>query len=414
MNTRSYKNMGRAAASVVAGLVLLTSFQNCGKAGFDSELDSQSSSGCADPVLATKYGCNAAQKVEATPFAFDSGFDTISYLSCAADTVENAMGYFSIKAGAYSTGGVKIKSEFWDHADANFSPVYPAKNLSSNQYKNYLADSPKNQKAIPTVAMRAKGDLTQIYSTECTGSNVVYGRDIAPLVGDLTESLVMDTLVQKGVAANYFPFSAESKNFEASLSFNRSDSQAKSCRNFLMNKATLALTYMLDETDNYKVRAPDQEAYPVTKAYGKAYSMTFGSYPGGLASNPDRVVTRLIETNLESPGTTAKTWNCNRKYKIVRTQDAATLCPSETFADLLNKPALRVEMEVLRRQFRADQWDVNVTLQCMVPKAGTSCYKEEAITPLVEYDISKQCFSSTTGVNANARCLHFATICVRD
>ena len=48
----------------------------------------------------------------------------------------------------------------------------------------------------------------------------------------------------------------------------------------------------------------------------------------------------------------------------------------------------------MRRHLRADQWDVNVDLRCVVPKTGVSCYKEEAIagSSIVEYNLANECF----------------------
>jgi hypothetical protein len=418
MKRPNYKTMGRAAIGMTAGLVLLMSFQNCGKAGFDAELDNQTdSASTSDAALTAKYGSLTAGKVSNIPFAFDAGFDTMTYVSCADSQVSASNAFFSLKAGAYSTGGIKLSDEFWNYADQNFSPIYPAASLSANQYKKYLADSPTNSGATPTMAVRVKNSLTDVYTAS---GSVTLGTDVVPLLGNLTDALVMDTLVQKGVTSSYFPFSAEAKTLEGSMKFNSNEELADQFRNIFMSSGALTLSYMADESEIYKVRAADPGSYPVKSAYGKSYSLVFSAFPGGAATNPNHVLSQVIETDLSKASTTAKAWNCSRAYKIIRTQDAATYCPSQNFSDVIANDALRNEYAIVRRQLRADQWDINVTNRCVVPKAGVSCYKEESVggNPVVEYNLARECFrtnsSGYAGSVPNSRCLHFATICTRD
>lgn len=416
MKVRFNKTAWRAGSGIVASFLLMVSFQNCGKAGFDAELDSTLTPGSADAALSAKYGESTAQKVQSIPFAFEANFDTITYNSCAETQLRNTPGFFSIMAGAYSTGGIKLKTEYFSYADQNFNPIYPATTLSENQYKEFLADSPANVDVTPNLAVRVKNSLTDVYTTN---SSVTLWSDVIPMVGKLTDTLVMDSYSAKGVTANYFPFSPEQRVMEAALNFNSSEELADQFRNVFMSSGVLALTFIPPNSEIFKVKTASTTT-PVKTAYGKGYNMTFSPYPvsGGAATNPNHVLAQLLETDLATPGVGAKAWNCSRVYKVVRSQDAATYCPAHTYNDLKNA-TIRSELAIARRHLRADQWDVNVSYRCVVPKGGVSCYKEESVNgaPVVEYDLTKECFRSNgsySGAVPNSRCMHFVTVCTRD
>ncbi|MNL53355.1 hypothetical protein D3C87_1765940 [compost metagenome] len=109
---------------------------------------------------------------------------------------------------------------------------------------------------------------------------------------------------------------------------------------------------------------------------------------------------------------------------VVRSQDAATICPPEN-PSFLSDASYRHELQVVRRHLRADQWDVNITNRCVVPKSGnsTACYPEETINGQaagVAYTRSEECFQSnkdnshySTGVAPVKRCAQFISICTR-
>lgn len=416
MKVRLNKTTWRAVSGIAASFLLVVSFQNCGKAGFDADLDSNLESGSSDAALSAKYGESTAAKVQAIPFAFDATFDTITYNSCAESQLRTSNAFFSIKAGAYTTGGIKIKDEFYAYADQNFKPIYPEPTLTENQYKQYLADSPVNNGAVPSMAVRVKNSLTDVYTTN---KSVTLWSDVIPMVGTLTDSLVMDSFAQKGITANYFPFSPEQRVLEAGINFNSSEELAEEFRNIFMNSGVLSLTYMASNTEIYKLRSAS-DAYPVKTAYGKAYNLTFSPYAvsGGATNNPNHILSQINETDLSSPGVGSKFWNCSRRFSVIRAQDAAAYCPNHTY-DQLKDPFIRAELEIARRHLRADQWDVNVTNRCAVPKGGVSCYKEEAVggAPVVEYDLTKECFRSNgsyAGAVPSSKCMHFITVCTRD
>lgn len=414
MKVRFKKATWRAAGGIIASFVLIVSFQNCGKAGFDSELDSNLDVGLSDAELTAKYGSSTGAKVSAIPFAFEAGFDTITYNSCADSHLRNNNAFFSIKAGAYTSGGIKISDRFFDYADTNFKPTYPETTLTTNQYKEYLADSPVNVGAVPNMAIRVKNSLHDVFTAT---NKLTLWSDVVPMVAPLTDPLVMDSFVQKGVTANYFPFSPESRVMEATMSFNSNESLANEYRNVFMTSGVLALSYMVNNGELYQVRAPSS-TLPVKSAYGRGYSLVFGQ-AGGATNNPNNQLAGVTEYNLENPTQVLKSWNCGRKYKVIRAQDATSLCPAQSYNDISGNAARRAELAVMRRHLRADQWDVNVDLRCVVPKTGVSCYKEESINgaAVVEYNLANECFrenGSYAGTTPNSRCMHWVTVCTRD
>lgn len=419
MKLRVNKTTWRAASGVVASMLLMVSFQNCGKAGFDAEMDGALDSASTDSALTTKYGTTKAAKVSGIPFAFDAGFDTISYNSCAESHLTDKSAYFSLRAGAYSTGGIKLNNGFFDYVDQNFKPIYPATALTEDEYKELLADSPANSEAIPELAVRVKNSLSDVYKS---GSSAALYKDIVPMVGTLTDPLVMDSFANKGVTANYFPFSPELRVMEGGLDYKSSEAQADEFRNVMMGGGVLALTYRPKGATEIDAVRSESSSYPVKSAYGKGYSLTFTPYPvsGGAATNPNRVLSQIIESDLSSQGG-AKAWNCNRAYRVIRAQDAASLCPSHTYSEIKNSASIRTELDIMRRHLRADQWDVNVSLRCVVPKGGISCYKEENLASKgfaeVEYNLTKECFrpnGTYAGATPTSKCMHFVTVCTRD
>lgn len=414
MKVRFKKATWRAAGGILASFVLIVSFQNCGKAGFDSELDSNLDVGLSDAELTAKYGSSTGAKVASIPFAFEAGFDTITYNSCADSHLRNNNAFFSIKAGAYTSGGIKIADRFFDYADTNFKPVYPETSLTANQYKEYLADSPVNAGAVANMAIRVKNSLHDVFTAT---NKLTLWSDVVPMVAPLTDPLVMDSFVQKGVTANYFPFSPESRVLEATMSFNSNESLANEYRNVFMTSGVLALSYMVNNGELYQVRAPSS-TLPVKSAYGRGYSLVFGQ-AGGATNNPNNQLAGVTEYNLENPTQVLKSWNCSRKYKVIRAQDATSLCPAQSYSDIAGNAARRAELAVMRRHLRADQWDVNVDLRCVVPKTGVSCYKEESINgaAVVEYNLANECFrenGSYSGTTPNSRCMHWVSVCTRD
>lgn len=431
MKVRLNKTILRAMGAVTASSIILISFQNCGKAGFDSSLDAKLSSEAVGAALATKYGSEVGAKVAAIPFAFDGGFDQIAYNSCADASQIGSPGFFSIKAGAYENMGLKINSDFFNYVtEANgFKPNYPETTISHSRLIGYLADSPANKGVFPNAAIRQSAKPFIAYGPN--GSPTL-GVDAIKLVSDLTSPLVADTIIDPSSAyTHYFPFSPEVRTVEATFNYNKDLSTEASFRHLLVGDGTLTFSYLQSSTAVDPILSPG-----VGKAYGKGYHFQFISGVGNIRAQAN-VLINIQEVNLQNP--TGVQWSCNRIYKVYRVDDVIAnpgLCPALTDNDMAN-PNTRRELEIARRQLRGDQWDINPNYRCVVPKNGISCYNETPITrPAtgviaiqgVEYDSARPCFSDlldaqdpqnvkATPVNLTdppgKRCANFISICTR-
>lgn len=421
MKVRFNKTTWRAFGAIIASGILVVSFQNCGKAGFDSSLDDSLSSEAVDAALSAKYGSNIGSKVAAIPFSFDGGFDQITYNSCAENTLSGNTAFFSIKAGAYETMGAKLTDDFFSYVSESngFKANYPETVISKDQYADYLADSPANKGAIPNAAIRSKSNLFNVYSANTT---VTLGADVVGMVSNLTDTLVMDSLTTKSAAyTRYFPFSPDTRGVEATLYFNKDQSVAEGFRKVLIGDGVFSFTYLKSIADANLIRGPSS-ASPAKTAYGKGYNFTFSRIiPTASTFAPTNVLTTITETNLQTGGSTGAAWNCNRKYIVVRGADSAA-CPALTMEQLSGNATYRRELEIARRQLRGDQWTVNPALGCVVPKDNVSCYNEELINGQpagVEYSPTASCFNPLVqpgnygGTIPVKRCANFISICAR-
>jgi len=417
------KHLASSKARFIASMMfiglLLFSFQNCGKAGFDADLDSNVEGGTADAALTEKYGQSTAEKVQGIPFAFQGGFDTITYNSCAEPHLKSAPGFFTIAAGAFSSQGISLKTEFFDYADENFKPIYPETRLSENQYREFLADSPVNKNVMGNMAIRAKSDLS--YLSAVLDAPAIE-KDVIPLAGNLSSSLVMDALFPRGTAARYFQFSPEKKNIDSYLVLNSDEAVAEKLREVLTDSSALTFTFRSESKEVSEIASPTK-GQPLKAAYGRGYILSFAPTPGSGANNPRRIISSISEYDLATNKTVAGAqWYCDRLW-VASTKDQAkypTLCPAMTFDDLKDQN-VRTLLSYWRRHLRPDQWDVNVKKGCVIPKGDNSCYKEQQATPtsdVVDYSGNSECFRANRtdyiGAVPNTACVHFVSLCIRN
>ncbi len=123
--------------ALFASVLLVVTFQNCGKAGFDSSLDNSltSASNSTSNAQTAQFGRDA-DKVAAQPFAFDIAPDQITYNSCTGSGLSGNPAFFTFKIGAYSAGGgVSLKPNFLNYLTTNFQPIFPATPLSDSQIR---------------------------------------------------------------------------------------------------------------------------------------------------------------------------------------------------------------------------------------------------------------------------------------
>ncbi|MBX3041796.1 MAG: hypothetical protein KF789_13905 [Bdellovibrionaceae bacterium] len=417
----------RTITMTAVSLILLVSFQNCGKAGFDG-----ASEGALD--------FSSFSKTDADPFAFNAAFDQISYNSCFGPSSMGKPGFYSIKAGAYSSAGVSMSQAFKDHVynGETLRPIYPEDTVTPEQVKNYLAKSGANTMAVPQLSLRTRSNVQQIRSP---GGSVTEYVDFVPMLSDLTDDRWMHPIVTGGTSISnlFFNFAPEgARRLEATLSYNQSEATAENLRNDQASAGMLALTYRPrpDIAEPYAARAPAGAAYGV--AYGRGYNLTFDraqtvftacaqSPSNCTATNlpiynlaPTNILTAITEIDLEKPTQAVSQWNCSqkRRYTVVRYADAAALCPPD-LGDYLDYPELRKEYEIVRRHLNPQEWDVNLALRCVVPKKG-GCYDSQYSNLNIAYNQQEACFQNLEtyramyGTSVPAKlCAQFISICVK-
>ncbi len=439
----------RSVGGVLGMLLLTVSFQNCGKAGFDTELSSTDESS-SDLALTNKYGSNYATKVANIPFAYEATFDTISFNSCAYSQLPASSkkgGFYTIKAGAYTNkGGLKINDDFFQYMKDNFGPVYPNTEITRDEMKEYLSDSPVNKDTQLILGMRSASNFLSGYEKIKSSDNEAAG---LPLLSTLATAEILETALNQrvynsylstgggdGVYESYFPFSTELKNFEMDMLWNSAPATVDTIMDSF-SSMRMILAYSVKDSIAFDVLNPDtgSSLNSISKAYGRAYKLSFAApYKAGAhLGNPRTTLSAVQEYDLLKSSTATGTWTCDAKKKlmIMRWQDVEktpALCPPMTAAEML---ANRAALAVVRRHLPADKWDVNLAVSqpCAVPKEGVSCYNESSIVNTisnvdnpnkVDYSLTMECFQDNAnitysgGTRPNPLCAKFISFCERN
>lgn len=458
-----FKNVGKRLwfTVLVSGAAVAIVFQNCGKAGFDT----------------MSTGLDTATESESrlssgAPFAFEAAIDHISYLSCASSKTGGKS--FTFRFGAYSVSksmspnspdrilsGLSVKRSFIDYAKENLDPTYDPKNPQGNvvtyaQVKKFLSASAGNTNQQLQFSMRKISDLKTSYKIVGSPS----AADTVPLLGDLSNDRWLEAMASKSYAdstgsdfINFFPLadSLSERKIEGEMNFSKAGStdlvaqgMAESYRSEFLSNAQLVLGFSKASTPNNLTSAD-----PATskKAFGTAYRPQFKQGVSLLTKlinpaatttyihYPENTMTEISELNLETSKPTGRTWACdaNRRYTIVRAQDADIFCSADTnaFSRLQSDNVYKREMEIVRRHFPAKDWDVSIDRRCLVQKAKNfSCYADEPLSQAnggtayglvpVSYDQTKPCYTFTKGtevyggVAPTPYCAEVASICVRN
>lgn len=441
----------RSFGGIVVMLLMTISFQNCGKAGFDSDLGSQQDDASTDISLINKYGSNYAQKVQDIPFAYEVTFDTISFNSCAHNGLTSNSekgGYYTLKAGAYtSKGGLRLNDTFFNYMADNFAPVYPNTTVTRDELKEYLSDSPINRKTQPILGIRSGVNLLTGYdklkSTRGQGAAL-------PMLSTLHSAEILETALNNtiyesylntrkgnGTYQPYFPFSTEYKTLETDLLWNSAPANVETFMD-AFGASRMIIGFSVQDSIDLDVLNPNtgQSMSSIPKAYGRGYKLTFDKpsqgYINGVSgvahySNPRTVLAEIQEYDLMNNTTSTGTWSCDdprKRLMVVRAADAQTMCPPMTLAQM---ETYRATLAVIRRHLTADKWDVNVALTqpCAVPKESISCYNENGFdklpagTPRVDYTLRNECFQDNAnvtypGATPNSTCAKFISFCQRN
>jgi hypothetical protein len=238
-------------------------------------------------------------------------------------------------------------------------------------------------------------------------------------------------------------------HMEGSLQFGSAESVMADLRAKLMSGGhVLAMTYVqpsIGGSADTDVKRPvttsaAQIASP-SIAFGSGYQMVFSqptgakgriekdangaTKPGGkeLDPYPMNLMTGVTERNLYPQGTKpSRAWNCPNtlRFRIVRADDLTEgNCKRTPDPDpvTLNSPAY-AELLIARNSLRAEDWYIDWTNKCIIPKkSGSSCYGDMSY---VQYNYT-DATSTTAGCDPNSTkdsnslkspvCLAWASIC---
>jgi hypothetical protein len=407
--------------SLLAGLVGVSFlFQNC----------SQPASGGGSNSISSQ-----AADIK---FAYDSNIDQIAYMSCnnmGTGAIDNST-YFTLRAGAYRSAGIKLKDEFFE----------AMRKKPQDRLPEFLAASPENLGTNLQLAIRTNANYQQTVSND---ARLVKGRDFDTLFAELGTEDMSDLLVSQWRRSNTSNVdmrmkylrdgTVAGKRIEGQMAFVNGFNMANSIRTGLQNDGFLALTYTHSPDagggDSAAVQARSPADFDETPnssldarrtVFGTGYRFQFGQpshYRAlSMAANfPPIAIDSIREFNLEDPTQAGAQWICPREmeFRIIRLQDlTAALAPivdCPMISDGMNTD--QVGLRIVRNSFRVEDWWINMDKRCMIPKrerqANSNCYGvgTSGLTAgiTVQYNLSAPCdFADTTKI-----CTNFASVCYR-
>lgn len=360
-----------------------------------------------------------ASEAAKVDFAYDTVLDQISYMSCAvADNgTYDVSAYFSIRAGAYRDGGGIRLTEGFRQAQNK---------KSTEKQAALLMESAANSHTSAQLAIRKLDNFQIMYTS--TG-NATVGQDFSNMFEALGTMDLSDVLVRVNPTARIRYLrngTVFGSRMEGSLYYTKNPTLAGSIRNALRNDAFLAQTYSQvpqnqtgSSSNDSMARSPrdvfeGSTANPYTQVYGRGYNLRFAQPTIGTtpshANFPNVILREVSEINLLSSSDRSNmgTWQCpeSMRFRIVRPEDIRA---NKVTCSMAPDPAvLTADLAKVRNQIKVEDWYVDMTNKCIVPKKSPStCYGAGVAN--VEYDITKTC---TEGVDP--ACVSFATVCYRN
>lgn len=374
---------------------------------------------CAEPLELSETDQSTFS--DNLPFAYDVKMDTFAYMSCNTEsTAFEPRSIFTFRVGAYEEGaGLKLTDEF----------LKSTKNYTAQARKEALYRSPTNSSAILQLAVRNSSVDYQQILLNSSGA-VQLGKDIENYLNSAT-------LDSPGVSANllaleenkrirYFTGTPglDGRFLEQSLRFNQ---VLKSVTDKMQGStgSRVTVAYTQDNNPlNYFVRGPDKNNL-ARSVFGVEYRPTFAppirlSDRNFIATAKDRnrILQSLGVVKIAQKNTTPETmWSCPPEYRyvIIRPEDARAnpnLCPLANWT-FDNPPTGREkELEILRRVVRIEDYYVNMSKRCIVPKdTANNCYPtdNESYTFNIQYNGTSCNDNPETGVY---ECPNFVSVCV--
>lgn len=368
---------------------------------------------CAQPP---ENNSNVSSFADRLPIAVDVQLDTIAYMSCSnikAPVEKRA--YFTIRAGAYTPGksGLQMRQDFRS-ATQNYSPVERAK---------LFASSAANGDTRLNLSIRSAAN----YQSPWVADDLRAGEDVDSFLPPLDSAILAGPLAAAPTGAwiNYFPGSGDKRLTEASLRYYKFEDNMVRTRQKIETSSGPDSAFLVagfsassDEL-NLGLRSPagavaaPGAAVPI---YGRGYLFGFAQ-PVGYTGNSDRrVIGSIREFDLsQSPPRelTQNQWNCptGNQFIIVRPEDIVN--GRATCARIPDRVRAgtndAAELQALRRVLRVEDWFVDMSRHCIVPKrTGDYCYGDQLGNRTIQYGTSS-CVNDGSTV-----CPHFVTICIRN
>lgn len=383
--------MSRALA--VAGIGLLLAFQNCSQAPSESDESSYESR---------------------TAFAYDAKLDTIAYMSCSGmgENPPNKRGYFTIRAGAYdrAKGGIGLTQEFIDET----------KFYKTTERARILGMSDKNSNTRLSLSLRSAAN----YQAPWVEGQRNVGEELDPMLPALDSQAVAGPLAglkTTGQMINYFPGTHSQRLMEGSLRYYNFENTATQTRAALNNAEALLVLGYSSSSDESDVGLRSPAADPVTgykpptnSAYGTGYKLSF-TLPAGYTSGETRVLlpgasTGVTEIDLRSGQQQTSNWVCSNtaQFMVIRPEDLTRVTCARG-PDRYDDATQMAALAAIRRVLRVEDWYVDMTRRCIVPKGtGDFCYG-----PLngrtIQYGVAN-CVNSPANLTM---CPHFVSVCLR-
>lgn len=370
---------------------------------------------CTQPVAYD--GPSELQKLaEELPFSYDAKIDQIAHLSCSdlkqdTNLSFSQSAYFTIRAGAYRTGGLQLNDAFY--ATAGRKPI--------DKQAEILSLSPANTQSVLQLSMRSRAGY-QTLNTR-TGS-VIQGQDYSNMLAPLGEPGLSNQLVnlpQGSTIRHVRSGRAGGYRFEGDVLFTDSYQLWNDFKTKMNSTFLLAMTYTQGGTGNdkdYSARAPADLGASTTPrdraVYGMGYELGF-SVPAGRTTNyPYAVMQNVAEKSLETRAVSG-TWTCpsSLQLRVVRSEDAVagSLANCVKKVDPTNLTgAEKFRLEIIRNSFRVEDWYVDLTNSCIIPKRVESCYGPT--TTAVAYPLGEAC--TVTGEVGKGHCVAYASVCYRN
>jgi hypothetical protein len=463
----------RLVALLIGTAIILFSFQNCSKSGFQTVSES-------DILSSGLNGVNSGGAASSA-VAFDVGLDAIAYNSCVP-SVKGSSGYFTLKATAAGTrGGARLTEEFISSANSSLKPVLGNSEVLDVQYKELLEKT--NAGVEAQVALRSVTDLRAAYAGVAQGG--VWGT-----FDYLSDDSWMTPLVESARRGNnaWTGYSNRAPSNKSRLDFNFSqDFPATDYWSSLLNTQAfrscaaqgcqgygqfhIAVGFS-EPGSNSVIRSPVTYSSAQTKAYGRGYQLQFG-YANNNPSNGMRVVKGINEYNLATgiptiEGNVATQWKCTEIPIMSSVQRGIASFPQDSALDnrfddldpgsggdtfprasrylcnpmsgaLAAQYFSQLNLAKIREILPPSQWQLGFqntvagSRLCVVP-VGMDCYPKETFPNYqangnqmpypyyVEYDAGLRCInednmsSELARVDTaalNAVCAHYVTVCTK-